>query len=96
MKLLQATAEYLSRWDPRSPARKCPCCHRAIRPGEWVLHHEFRGAAFADATVHQHRACLLALCAGIDDDAPTAPDPVDPLAAAAALAEAFPATAGAC
>ena len=93
MKLLQATAEYLSRWDPRSAARKCPCCRRAIRPGEWVVHHEFRGHAYADATVHQHRACLLAICESLPEAVDAGPDPVDPLAAAAALAERYPANA---
>lgn len=92
MKLLHATAEYLSRWDRRSAARKCPACRRAIRPGEWIIHHEFRGHAYADATIHTHRACMLAVC----DEAPATGDtpiPTDPLAAAALLAERHPSVA---
>lgn len=79
MKLILVDEKYLRRIPADARARKATCCGRAIRAGQYVLHHRFDANAFAQTDVHFHAACLKARleCVPEDNVAPTDVDAAD-------------------
>ena len=73
MKLVKLTPAMAARWSPASPARKCPICHRANKPGQHVLQHKLAPRIYIDTELNIHALCALALAeqAGPDDVDPT-------------------------
>lgn len=80
MKLIKVTAAMVDRWDPATPASKCPVCTRRVRVGQWVLQHRLRPATYVDPTLNIHGSCALQLVENCPED------DVEPASAPAALA----------